>query len=128
MKQYKQIDAWGSAVLIVVALILLLTPWRNSVMALYFVVGAWQLVSAGVHWAKGWGTKQNRARYIYQWIIVVIFLLILIGFLFGIVLLWVMAALLFLGPVLALAYTGICFYELNNMNANTPIERPAKIN
>ena len=119
MKQYKQIDAWGSAVLIVVALILLLTPWRNSVMALYFVVGAWQLVSAGVHWAKGWGTKQNRARYIYQWTIVAILLLILMGFLSGILLLWVMAGLLFLGPLLAIAYTGICFYELKRMTSTT---------
>ena len=96
-------------------------------MGSYFVVGAWQLVSAGVHLAKGWGTRQNRPRYIYQWTVAVILLLVIIGFLSGLILLWVMAGLLFLGPVLALVYTGICFYELNRMNTTPQHEQPMEI-
>lgn len=124
MKSYKYIDAWGSALLIALSLVLLLTPYRGTVMALYFVVGAWQLVSAGVHLAKGWGTSAHRPRYVYQWTIVVILVLFLFGFVWGSLLFLLMAGLLFLGPVLAFAYTILCFYELKQLDEETSADSP----
>ena len=120
MKTYKQIDFWGSVILISGFIIASLIRMDLTFIAGYFVVGAWQLVSIIVHGVKQWFTRKGSSRLSYQHLMIVLFCALAVTFVIsfathgvaGIFLMIILFALLITAPFLAIIYTIICYNEL----------------
>jgi hypothetical protein len=120
MKTYKQIDFWGSVILINGFIIASFIRMDATFIIGYFVVGAWQLVSIIVHGVKQWFTRKGNSRLIYQHLIIVLACALTGAFVIflaahevgGIFLMVILFALLITAPFLAISYTVICYNEL----------------
>ena len=104
MKKFKIIDAWISAVLIAVFALIYLFSWNfGYVIAGFFVVGGWQLISMIIHAWNHWFTPAGSARKYYHWFAAACLFFIPVSF----------AALVFMAPFMALYYTWICYEEVH---------------
>lgn len=119
MKTYKQIDFWGSVVLIIGFAIASLIRLDSTFIAGYFIVGAWQLISIVVHEKKHWFNSKWSDRRFYHKMILTILICVLISLAicavttFGYALLLIILfPLLIVSPVFAVYYTTICYHEL----------------
>jgi hypothetical protein len=120
MKTYKQIDFWGSIILISGFIIASFIRMDATFIIGYFVVGAWQLVSIIVHGVKRWFTRKGSSRLFYQHLIIVLACALTGAFVIfltahevgGIFLMVILFALLITAPFLAISYTIICYNEL----------------
>jgi len=118
MKRFKVADFWISVLLIGGFLIFgVITRDQRSVYG-YFAVGGWQVISMAVHWANKWFTKENQQRLYYHRFVLILSLVILLSTGIGqlteillipvLVILWL---LLFIAPLMAVFYAGICYEE-----------------
>lgn len=114
MKTYKQIDFWGSLILIIAALRALMFRFEIAFSIRYFGLGAWQFISMI---SQSLTYKVNKLRIIYNRIILVLLCLCLVNILlvvffelnkFTPIMPLVM---LFISPILAIFYTIICYHE-----------------
>lgn len=112
MKKFKLIDTWVSISLILVGTVVSLVKLDNSFMMVYCIVGGWQMISMFVHAIKGWFTHLKTARYNYHALVTILAALSLVGLLITPVLYFVMIALLFAAPVMAVFYTWLCYEEV----------------
>jgi hypothetical protein len=112
MKKFKLIDTWVSIALILVGTIVSLVKLDNSFMMVYCIVGGWQMISMLVHAIKGWFTHLKTARYNYHALVTILAALSLVGLLITPVLYFVMIALLFAAPIMAVFYTWLCYEEV----------------
>lgn len=112
MKKFKMMDTWISCSLILVGSIVSLVKLDNSFLMTYWVVGGWQMISMLVHATKGWFTHLKTARYNYHALVTILAALSLVGLLISPVLYFVMVALLFAAPFMAVYYTWLCYVEV----------------
>lgn len=114
MKRYKQIDLLGS-ILLIIFFIVAGFVWQDYRFIIgYFVVGGWQLISMAVHQANGWFVQKGSWRRIYHWLVITVLVFCLLGFAIPpfLMIFWV---LVFAAPLMAVAYTMICFEELQTI-------------
>lgn len=107
MKKFKRIDAIISLVLITVFAIATIINRDNTFIIGYFVVGGWQVISMLVHAYYKCFTQKKSSRYVYHWITLISLLTMPVGSIF---------ILLFIAPIMAVYYTGLCFAEVKRMN------------
>lgn len=112
MKRFKIVDCWVSASLIIIFIVLSISfslkpggLLNKTVLAGYFVVGGWQVISMIVHTIKQSFTRQGSARYIYHIITLISIITMPAGSF------WI---LIFTAPFMAIYYTYICFDETYN--------------
>ncbi|MFN8244305.1 MAG: hypothetical protein U0X40_09670 [Ferruginibacter sp.] len=103
MKTFKTFDMWISIVLIGVYGALTLFSSSQYLLAGYFVVGGWQVISMLVHEFGRWFTHSTGQRRVYHWIALASVITLPMGAY------WV---LLFTAPFMAVYYTWICYEEL----------------
>jgi hypothetical protein len=115
MKKFKQADLLISLVLIVASIGRGLVTFDGRFIIGYFVVGGWQVISMTVHVVMGWFCKKGTARASYQWAVLFIGLITLLGWmipvLLFIIVLFILFPLLFLSPLMATWYTWLCYEE-----------------
>lgn len=78
----------------------------------YFIVGALQLISFFGHLAAGSAIGLTPGRRKYGWFLIVLTILLLISPFTGFLFVFVLLALLFVAPIVALLYCNMCFTEL----------------
>ena len=137
MKRFKIIDFWISVGLIIFFAILTLTPIRipilisvlgvrdsfGNLIAGYFVVGGWQVVSMLVHAIAGWFSPRGSARERYSALVLVLIVLVSLGLWFQVYqIIFVLYPLLFLAPVMALYYTYMCYREVFYKMRERPLD------
>jgi hypothetical protein len=119
MKTYKQIDFWGSIILIIGSIAATFI-WSNFIYIIgYFIVGAWQLLSIIVHEINHWFIRKGGNRRLYHKIVLSIFLSLIAGLCICLVsslgysfVLIILSLLLCISPILAVCYIIICYNEL----------------
>ena len=112
MKKFKQIDVWVSMSLILAFAIVSIIRFDLTFITGYFVVGGWQLISMLVHAINGWFCESGTARLRYHWTITITIMLILLGLAIYPLLFFILLALLFIAPFMAIGYTRICYHEV----------------
>lgn len=114
MKKFKLLDGWVSVGLIVVFFLISIIKQDISILAGYFVIGGWQLISMLVHTFNGW-FMHNGFRFFYHMMVLVILLLGAGSFIVT-ELAFIYYIMLFAAPLLAVTYTILCFAELKNLH------------
>lgn len=112
MKKFKQTDYFISLLLILVFVIISFINQDMTWIVGYFVVGGWQVISMIIHTVFGWFTAKNSRRYIYQYLVLIIIVLALLGFVIKPILFLLAYPMLFAAPVMAIYYTWICYEEV----------------
>lgn len=108
MVLFKKIDIIGQALLILAGLISVFLSRDFKFLTFYLLVGAWQLLSCGIHvlYRHSWYLLKQRRSY-YWWLLLSLILLatLFMGSIFS------GLAMLVLGAVLAIWYMSICIRE-----------------
>ena len=112
MKKFKQADYFISLLLILVFVIISFINQDITWIIGYFVVGGWQVISMIIHAFFGWFTVKNSRRYVYQYIVLIIIVLALLGLIVEPILVLLAFPMLFAAPVMAIYYTWICYEEV----------------
>jgi hypothetical protein len=112
MKIFKLIDTWTSMALIFIFLVLSVAWGGTTLLTGYFVVGGWQVISMIVHAVNGWFCYEGGKRLVYHWVVAITIMVALLGFLVYPLLYFVLLALLFAAPFMAIYYTMICYEEV----------------
>jgi hypothetical protein len=115
MKLFKTIDLSVSVSLMLFFATGFFFHWKISIIAGYFIVGVWQVVSMLVHFIKGWFIKKGSSRDIYQIIVLIVFLIALLGLFITPLLFMLLYFLLAAAPVMAISYSAICFSEMRSL-------------
>lgn len=122
MKIFKLTDVLIQATLILLSIMLLLTCTLKdpAFVAFYFVLGGWQLISHSVNSCLSKSTWfQSKERSAYEKTLYLMFQLliasILINFIFHGIILFYLAGLLFISPVLAFWYLHFSIKELKRI-------------
>jgi hypothetical protein len=125
MKQFKIIDFWVSVGLIMSFIFFGLYKKDVSFVTGYFVVGGWQIISMLVHFFNHWFCGRRTKRYHYHiTVMILVFLAIIVlcsykllfiyHLLFLIQLLYyILFALLFTAPFMAIFYAYLCYNEVH---------------
>lgn len=125
MKQFKIIDFWVSVGLILGFVFYGLYKKDVSFISGYFVVGGWQIISMLVHFFNHWFCSRRTKRYRYHiTVMILVFLAVIVlcfykllfiyHLLFLIQLLYyLLFALLFTAPFMAIFYTYLCYNEVH---------------
>lgn len=112
MKAYKQIDFYGS-ILLILSSVLIATLWQDfEFVYCYYVVGGWQSISMVVHSVNGWFVQAG-ARRTYHFVVVAVLAGVAVGLVFESILLFMLYILLFAAPFMAVYYASICYHELS---------------
>lgn len=111
MKTYKLYDLLISIGLIV--LFLVISPFQKDFTFIigYFVVGGWQLISMIVHIYYNWFTQPGGKRYYYTWLVFIIIIMAILGFIIYPFLL-IFYVMLFAAPFMAIYYAWMCYTEV----------------
>jgi hypothetical protein len=116
MLKFKKIDlfvqVFGIILLIAVALIFRGENWLYA----YFVIGTIQVLSMLIHYVKSWFTSKGSNRYKYQLIILIITIITPLAFVVNSPF-FVLYALLYTAPLLAIYYCYVCFKEIKILEA-----------
>ncbi len=99
---------WLSISLVIGFLMISLVRWDETFFIGYFVTGAWQVISILVHTVNRWFINKGSARSIYHWIVLLTLTLAFIPF----TSIYILYALLFAAPFMAIYYTYICYREV----------------
>lgn len=106
MKLFKEIELFVNLLLIGAFTISIVVTKKMDVLFLaYFTIGAVQVFGVLIHLLNKWFTNQNSKRRVYNWIVLLLLILLPTG-------LPALAILLYTAPILALYYTYICWREL----------------
>jgi len=137
MKTFKTIDFWMSVGLIIFFAILFLANSMTPVLtrlfgmhdrfdiliAGYFVVGGWQVLSMLVHAIAGWFSTRGSARERYSAFVLVLIVLVSLFAWFKVFqLVFILYPLLYLAPLMALYYTYICYREVFHKMRQRPLD------
>lgn len=112
MKKFKQTDYLISLLLILVFVVMSFINQDMTWIVGYFVVGGWQVISMIIHAFFGWFNVKNSRRYVYQYIVLIIIVLALLGLIVKPILFLLAYPMLFAAPVMAIYYTWICYDEV----------------
>lgn len=117
MKKFKTADTWISIFLITGATIFGFARRNDSFIVGYFIVGGWQVISMIIHAVKGWFTEKGSRRLIYHYIVAAT-ILITLGAMPAApyISLFLLYALLFVAPLMAVYYSYICLHEVKLIN------------
>lgn len=114
MKKFKIIDYWISIGLIAGFTILNLIEHDIEYLGMgYFIVGGWQCISMLVHFMKDWFMKKWGVRSIYHIAVLIIIGLLVLGYLGFDITIYVLFALLYTAPFMAVFYTWLCWQEVH---------------
>jgi hypothetical protein len=120
MKRFKQIDIAIQVVAIVGSIIYGLVDRSTNFIFGYFVVGGLQIISFLVHWALNGNNGFTPGRRRYGWFLLVLAILALLCWVIPevlIILLYLLLLpMLFVAPVIAIAYCNMCYNELKCIN------------
>lgn len=123
MKKIKQIDIGLQLVAIfggiIASAIIGYTGKEFAFIYVYFIVGAFQLISFFGHLSAGSAIGLTPGRRKYGWFLIVLAVLLLLGLISGFLFMFVLLALLFVAPVVALLYCNMCFNELKLVHHET---------
>lgn len=114
MKLFKLTDMWVSAILLVIFMVLSIINPGKFLIAGYFGVGGWQLISMIIHAANKWFISRKGSRYYYHRVVAITLAIALAGF-FTPLSLSIFFILLFATPVMAVFYVTICYKEIQLM-------------
>lgn len=112
MKKFKQTDYVISLLLILTFVVMSFINQDITWIVGYFVVGGWQVISMIIHAFFGWFNVKNSRRYVYQYIVLIIIVLALLGLIVEPILVLLAFPMLFAAPVMAIYYTWICYEEV----------------
>jgi uncharacterized membrane protein HdeD (DUF308 family) len=112
MKQFKWIDFYVNIGLIAGCLLTGLFIDNSVFLPAYFIVGGWQVLSMAVHTYFGWFTHREGNRFWYHCLAACCVALMLLSIIWE-PFLGVFAVLLFLAPVMAIYYIGLCYKEVS---------------
>lgn len=113
MKKFKTIDLFISIALIAGFTVASLVSLDYTFLIGYFVVGAWQLISMGVHIYNRCFTIKGGCRYYYHWIVATIIVVSIITSAVPVVRLYLsLLPLLLAAPLMAVFYTWMCYDEV----------------
>lgn len=112
MKKFKTIDIWISTLLITISIIIGLIERNHTVIACYFIVGGWQIISMLVHGINRWFTEMYGIRYFYHSTVLVIIIVSILGIWVYPLILILLYILLYVAPVMAVFYTWLCYREV----------------
>ena len=112
MKKFKQTDYVISLLLILTFVVMSFINQDITWIVGYFVVGGWQVISMIIHAFFGWFNVKNSRRYVYQYIVLIIIVLALLGLIVKPILFLLAYPMLFAAPVMAIYYTWICYDEV----------------
>ena len=115
MEKFKKADCYISILLIAGFTVMSFVNMDSTFITGYFVVGGWQVISMVVHAAFGWFTTPYTRRYVYQFFVLGIILMALLGLVVEFLLILLAFPMLFIAPFLALYYPWICYTELNKL-------------
>jgi hypothetical protein len=120
MKRFKQIDIAVQIAAIVASIIYALVDRSTNFIFGYFVVGGLQIISFLVHWAISGTGGLTPGRRRYGWFLLTVAFLALLCWatpLALIILLYLfLLPMLFVAPVIAIAYSNMCYNELKRIN------------
>jgi len=112
MKTFKKADLIISIALIILGIGFALIEKGDQAIYGYFLVGGWQLISMIVHQYYGWFTEKRSRRSFYHCTVLILIILALLSLLVPVIMMILLFILLFVAPVMALYYTGICYDEV----------------
>ena len=121
MKRFKVADFWMSVLLIGGFVIFGLITRDQRFCYGYFIVGGWQVISMAVHWYNRWFTRENQRRKFYHRFVLMLSIGILLvsgasqlSDYFFVPILLFLYLMLFIAPLMAVFYAGICYEETFN--------------
>jgi len=82
-----------------------------ALMVFFLGIGGWQLVSMSIHLVQRWN-QHHLGRKIYQYTLLLILGIFLIGLASVTIMIWTMYSLLYITPLLAFYYLIICYVEV----------------
>lgn len=117
----KKIDVYGQIFIMTVGSLIALGFWGKQSILIYFIVGAWQIVSTILHLLFGQKLSVAAHRKQYQIILAIICFVVALAFISEIVLVIALLILLLFSPFLAVWYCRMSYKELNRWQARALI-------
>lgn len=115
MKTIKFYDAWLQSIMIVAFVIVAIFN-HSTFLYGYIIVGAYQVINTIIHLLV---KEHNSYRTWYNWFLIVSTAVLAVSAISPEVFLILAYLMLYLSPLIAVAYNAICFYEVKKMQ-----ERP----
>ena len=111
MKTVYKIDYFGQ--LLLYASIAVLMLWKiDYFYSAYLLIGGWQLLSMMLHFIFRSSYIQSKQRQYYQWVLLAIMVIFLLGIMLPVLVWFGLMLLMFVSPALAIWYTIITRIEM----------------